>query len=70
MEETYTFTSREIELLLFSIIEGIEATQRSFDICSRRGDMELIENERKNLNDLKSVYKHLVPHLSDEDLFI
>lgn len=63
------FTSREIQLLLYSIYEAISVTQCSFDFCARHGNMELAEHERKDLNDLKALYKRFLPDLSDTVLF-
>lgn len=70
MDDTYTFTSREIHLLIYSILEGIASSQRSFDFYARRGDMKIAENDRKDLIELKALYKRFLPNLSDYELFI
>lgn len=69
MENTYTFTLREEQLLIYAIAEAISSTEKSINFYARHSDMELAENERKDLNDLKALYKRFLPHLTDDEIF-
>ncbi len=69
MNNTYTFTNREEQLLIYAIREGITSTEKSINFYCLRGDMLLAEEERKDLNDLKELCRRFLPHLSDTDLF-
>ena len=57
MENTYTFTDREETLLIYAIAEAISSTEKSINFYTRHSDMILAENERKDLNGLKALYK-------------
>lgn len=67
MENTYTFTSREEQLLIYAIAEAISSTEKSINFYARHGDMELAENERKDLSEFKALYKRFLPHLTNDD---
>lgn len=69
MENTYTFTSREMELLTFAIYNALFSSQESYSFNVRYNDMELAEIALKDLNDFKALYKRFFPNLSDSELF-
>lgn len=69
MENTYTFTNREEQLLIYAIREALTSTLESYNFYARHSDMEHAEEEIKEINELKALYKRFLPNLPDSELF-
>ena len=69
MENTYTFTDREEQLLIFAICTALTSTQESYNFYARHSDMDHAEEELKDINELKALYKRFLPNLPDSELF-
>ena len=69
MGNTYTFTNREEQLLIYAIYDSLTTTQKSYNFYVRHSDMELAEKELKEIDELKALYKRFLPNLPDSELF-